>query len=471
MLRSGFLMAVAIAAGATTAQPDVPDEFTARLIAPRLENITPRLSAIDDPRFGTGVLTGIFNNNGLLTVRLVEPAGTIRLIASVQMNDFIGSGPITGVRRIRLDERNLIDGQIQVIVIRETNHVRSRYLTLDEDGRSTVWWTTGDDLNYDFTLAAGPPHDPYAAVLYDGDAGGGSRLSTMDRDFALTTRRSNSVPPGRTDLDVNGMQADVTGLYGGGVLLADCDINTDDWSGVYHLSSPETGGTYMLLGNLLRTSQRCLTDLDITDQGTFGNILYVTEARSNEVKTIDPSGTYETWAGGFNGPSSLSLARDGESMYVADIFGVWLIRRSGNEPGPVVLASEPNAVGGPELTGDPASFFRVIFNEPVTFTDADITITDRLGQPVPFDASGSNSQFMLIGLGEPLFGDTYTVTIADSVTSVATGEPLDGDKDGFAGGDAVLEFTHRCPGDFNGDETINTLDVLQFLNAWNAGCP
>lgn len=28
-----------------------------------------------------------------------------------------------------------------------------------------------------------------------------------------------------------------------------------------------------------------------------------------------------------------------------------------------------------------------------------------------------------------------------------------------------------CPGDFNGDGTRNTLDVLVFLNAWNAGCP
>lgn len=28
-----------------------------------------------------------------------------------------------------------------------------------------------------------------------------------------------------------------------------------------------------------------------------------------------------------------------------------------------------------------------------------------------------------------------------------------------------------CEGDFNGDGEVNTLDVLAFLNAWNAGCP
>ena len=29
----------------------------------------------------------------------------------------------------------------------------------------------------------------------------------------------------------------------------------------------------------------------------------------------------------------------------------------------------------------------------------------------------------------------------------------------------------RCPGDFNGDLSVNTLDVLAFLNAWSAGDP
>lgn len=32
-----------------------------------------------------------------------------------------------------------------------------------------------------------------------------------------------------------------------------------------------------------------------------------------------------------------------------------------------------------------------------------------------------------------------------------------------------LDF--RCPGDFNGDGVINTLDVIEFLNAWSSGLP
>lgn len=37
------------------------------------------------------------------------------------------------------------------------------------------------------------------------------------------------------------------------------------------------------------------------------------------------------------------------------------------------------------------------------------------------------------------------------------------------------QYTHKiyhpCPGDFNADETINTIDITAFLNAWNSGDP
>ena len=34
----------------------------------------------------------------------------------------------------------------------------------------------------------------------------------------------------------------------------------------------------------------------------------------------------------------------------------------------------------------------------------------------------------------------------------------------------VSSVSVRCAGDFNGDGTVNTLDVLAFLNAWSSGC-
>ena len=85
-----------------------------------------------------------------------------------------------------------------------------------------------------------------------------------------------------------------------------------------------------------------------------------------------------------------------------------------------------------------------------------------------------------------------------NVVSGNHGDPDEGDL--FRSGDPVgppMEFTHvftdpgdfpyhcelhfgfgmvstvkvRCAGDFNGDGSVNTLDVLAFLNAWSAGDP
>jgi hypothetical protein len=41
------------------------------------------------------------------------------------------------------------------------------------------------------------------------------------------------------------------------------------------------------------------------------------------------------------------------------------------------------------------------------------------------------------------------------------------------GGDWLIraDTTPPCSADFNGDGAVNTLDVLAFLNAWNAGDP
>ena len=36
--------------------------------------------------------------------------------------------------------------------------------------------------------------------------------------------------------------------------------------------------------------------------------------------------------------------------------------------------------------------------------------------------------------------------------------------------DLVVSPGAPCPADFNGDGAVNTLDVLNFLNAWVAGC-
>lgn len=70
-------------------------------------------------------------------------------------------------------------------------------------------------------------------MLLDRNLTNGTTLARMDTDYQVTVVAQNSVPPGRTDTDVWGMQRDVTGLYGGGILLADTDDN--DQRAIYEL--------------------------------------------------------------------------------------------------------------------------------------------------------------------------------------------------------------------------------------------
>jgi hypothetical protein len=65
----------------------------------------------------------------------------------------------------------------------------------------------------------------------------------------------------------------------------------------------------------------------------------------------------------------------------------------------------------------------------------------------------------------------------DHVLSVTPGDgcPADFNGDGSVNTLDVLAFLNSwnagdAAGDFNGDGVNNTLDVLAFLNAWNAGC-
>jgi hypothetical protein len=48
-----------------------------------------------------------------------------------------------------------------------------------------------------------------------------------------------------------------------------------------------------------------------------------------------------------------------------------------------------------------------------------------------------------------------------------SGQPLDGDANGTAGGDFTLDL-HRLFGDVNGDRTVNITDLTAFRNAFGA---
>ncbi len=443
-MRRSAIVVTALLSSVAAAQPQVPAGFTVRQIAPLFDGIRPKVFAIDDPAFGTGVLTAVVTN-GVATIRLVDPSG---LISPVGV--WTNAPQNAGIATVRLDAGIVIDGLIH-FTVSDTSTSDAHYLTMDAAGLPLEQWERTNAESYRFEFTDGTSGQPTGAVLIDANATNGTFLTTMDTAFNTQVVSTNSVPQGRTDTDIAGMRRDSTGLYGGGLLLADDDVNTDGLAAIYELREATSGGVYRAIFGPISTTIKQYADLDIAAAGSLGGVIFVTEKITDEIQQVAPDGTHSTWATGFVGIGALSISPDGESMYVADLNGVWLIRPEGIEPGPAVLATDPSASGGTVLSGSPVNALRVIFTEPVSFTDSDVTITNSDGQPVGFDASGSGSQFMIIGLAEPLSGNSYTVIIADTLTSVATGQPLDGDNDGVAGTNAVLTFTHACAGDIADD--------------------
>ncbi len=109
---------------------------------------------------------------------------------------------------------------------------------------------------------------------------------------------------------------------------------------------------------------------------------------------------------------------------------------------------------------------RLLWSDEITFDANDVTISDETGD-VPFTVSGSESALMTITFFDtPLLNNKYMVTIYDSVISADGGVPIDGDVDGFAGGDAVLVMEHRDPFDHDRDGDVDLLDFRGFHGAF-----
>ncbi len=138
---------------------------------------------------------------------------------------------------------------------------------------------------------------------------------------------------------------------------------------------------------------------------------------------------------------------------------------------PAVLGREPFTTASLPVTGDSVSELRVMLSVPVNFDDGDIEIENASGSPVAFASSGSGGQVVTLALEVPISGDSYRVTLRDTIESVADGSALDGDGDGSPGADAVLEFTHRCAGDDNFDGQVSPADFTAWIMNFNAGCP
>jgi len=128
---------------------------------------------------------------------------------------------------------------------------------------------------------------------------------------------------------------------------------------------------------------------------------------------------------------------------------------------------EPWVENGDVHTGESGiDSLRLLWSERVIFDNSDVSVTDANDISVPFSVSGSNSKFMIIVFGKTLLNDKYTITIHDSVVSVATGASIDGDNDGLAGGDAVIVMEHRERHDSDNDNDIDMFDFADLADKW-----
>ena len=108
----------------------------------------------------------------------------------------------------------------------------------------------------------------------------------------------------------------------------------------------------------------------------------------------------------------------------------------------------------------------MLWSEPITFEAGDVYVEDELNQEVEVSLSGSGTEFMNITFARPLQYDKFTITIADTVVSEETGFKIDGDGDGLAGGDAVIDIEHRLREDSDNNNYIDMLDLANLAEKW-----
>lgn len=464
--------------------PVAPPGFAVDQLAPQLDGVAPRIEAVRNPLYGSGVMAASVAN-GILTVRRISQ-GNIEVFAVVP-----GVGSFDAFD-IRFDVTGNFGNALYVSLRGPavTSGVNT-IIAFAPNGTHTVVGSIGsptDELamRLDFTNGAGG----YVAGAYlnDGNGNEGSSMWTLVAPATFNRIAQNTLPSGRIDVDATGMEFDQSGAFGGGLFIAECDANQSGLGAIFRVSPSLAWTAFTPQTNF---ATRWFRDLAISPGGAFGQYIYVTEAVGDAVGRIAPDGAYSVFATGFDIPSaydndsgsggaaSISVSETGNTLYLSDIQGVWRIRPSASTPGPQIIAQEPTSAGGVTLCGPRGiSSVKVIFNEPVVFVPADVVVTNGAAQTVPTAVSGSGSAIMLIVFGTPLFDDTYTITLNDTILSLATNAALDGDRNGVAGADAVLTLAHSgpcdssscCPGDANQDGLVTFGDITSVLANFGTMC-
>ncbi|NIP24712.1 MAG: hypothetical protein GWN67_29260 [Phycisphaerae bacterium] len=450
----------------TTAEIIVPEGFVVEKLLDQIDGQTPRLEAISNPAYGVGVVSASMDNGILKVLKISD--GTIETLSTKSGYPTSDSVVLT----VRFDRTGVFSNKLFVSVRHSLscggdNGKRTDIIEISPDGDTEIILSEGtceDWLTFNFEFTPSEHGYQPGIYLYDRHITDGTPLYHLDSAFNLTELHEDLVPPGRSDIDIRGLQYDSTGIYDYRLIIADSDDNNDDKTVIYQLL-PDL--SFVELTTPVSTSQRYYGDICISPGGSFGQIIYVTDKETDSVMTVDPNGIHDVFGYGFEEIESITVDEQGRYLYVSDLHGVYRIRADSMIPGPLLVMREPWVENDDVHTGEKGvDDLRLLWSEPVLFSNADVTVENEDSNSIPFSVSGSGSQFMIIAFGEKLLNDKYTLTITESVVSSATGYAIDGDNDGIAGGDAILNMEHRERHDSDNDNDIDFCDLADFANKW-----
>jgi tetratricopeptide (TPR) repeat protein len=315
-------------------QITVPPGFVVDLLVDGFEGPAPRLEAIRNPDYGTGVVAALVDEGTVHVYRVSESSS--ELFAS-------GPGfPREACRRnVRFDTTGHFGRQLYMTVGYAPHGdpepavwITTAILRVSEAGEIAQVGSYGtlDEplvLEFDFTTGAGG-YAPGAFLQdlfrsFDGIAG----LYHWDSAGNLSLLTPNPVPPGRTHLHVWAAEFDPTGKYGWYLTMADSSGTIDHVAAVYQLR-PDL--TWVELTVPVSTDERFFCDLAFSPGGSFGETLYVADCVRGEIVRVHPNSEDELFALGFNfrtsegwNIGSITVSDDGEDMYVSDAKGIYHI--------------------------------------------------------------------------------------------------------------------------------------------------
>ena len=141
------------------------------------------------------------------------------------------------------------------------------------------------------------------------------------------------------------------------------------------------------------------------------------------------------------------------------------LRRAVEAPVQVVALETLGAGNAPEGV-------RAVFSAPVSLLDGGLSVRDLSGEiiAVPIESIEVNGSEVTWKFGPTSWAaGEYDIRLAAASIMSLTGDALDGDANGIAGGDWTGRRTIAAPGDTDLDGDVDSLDLLTFLAGWTGG--